>query len=127
MTNTTAEITEQEAQEQAAFDEQTEAYITTSDAIRDPDRDRYASSLDTNNRDAWELDTPTHFAWATPNWNDEVGSNTEMWERCGEVGDELRRRGAGQKPGRDTLTENQKLLDNSFSEKIKQHIVTPHQ
>ena len=124
MTDTTAEIREQEAREQEAFVQQTEACITTNDAIRDPGRDKYASSLDTNNRDAWEQDTHRHFAWATPNWNDKVG-NTEMWERCGEVGELLRRSGAGKpKPARDILTENEALLNNSLSERIKQHIVT---
>ena len=113
-----------EAREQAEFDEQTEAYIQASDDMQLETRESHASRLDTNNRHAWELHPDKRFDFAVVNWNDTLDADG-MWERCGQIAETLRRHGAGkQKPARDTLTDIHKLLDNSFSENIKHHIVT---
>ena len=114
-------IKDADAREQAAFDQQTEAYTQAESDTHF--RDKNASRLDTNNREPFTLHTTNRFDFAEPNWNDSL-TETDMWTRCGQIADTLLRLGAGTQLPRDIRNNNQVLLDFSFSERIKQHIVT---
>ena len=109
-----------EAREQADFDAENEAYQQTYMSV--DYREENASRMDTNYREPWTLHAHRRFDFAEPNWNDTL-DETEMWHRCDQIADTLRRR-ADTQPAQDTLADNQHLLDASFSENIKQHIVT---
>ena len=86
-------------------------------------REENASKMDTNNRDPWTLHAHRRFDFATPNWNDSL-SEAEMYDRCGQITDLLTRTRATQTPARDTIHTHSDLFCFSFSERIKQHIVT---
>ena len=108
-----------EAQEQAEFDTETASYRQ---AQHDTEaRDQHAWHLDTQHREAFTLHNK-RFDFIAPDWNDTL-TETKMWERCGQIADTLLKQDAGTQPTRDTIAHNQELLDFSFSERIKQHIV----
>ena len=116
-----AEIAEQDRKEQEAFDAETEAYITRQES-ETPYREQDALRLDTNFAEFPTLATDDSFDFAELNWND-YHDDTQMYHYCDRISDTLLRRGAEKIPPRDTLNSIEKLLNCSFSERIKQHIV----
>ena len=116
-----AEIAKQDAETQAAFDAENEAYIHQADTDGDA-RESRAAQLDTNNVEfAFQADD-TQFDFAGKDWNDTVDEVT-LYRHCDTICDRLRRQGATQNPARDTIHSIEKLLNASFSEQIKVHIV----
>ena len=114
----TEQMTEQESKNQA-FDQATRAYVST-DTQENVYREQNALSLDTeNNSDIFTPDS--RFDFATPNWNDRL-ADTDIFKACGEVSDTLKRMPDTLQP-RDVIHDIRDLLNASFSERIKAHIV----
>ena len=116
-----ATIEEEDRKEQEAFDEGTENYITSQER-ETPYREADAARLDTNFAEFPTLATDDSFDFAEPNWND-THDDMQLYHYCDQIRDTLRRRGAEKMPPRDTLNSIEKLLNCSFSEWIKVHIV----
>ena len=116
-----ATIEEEDRKEQEAFDEGTENYITSQER-ETPYREADAARLDTNFSEFPTLATDDSFDFAEPNWND-THDDMQLYHYCDQIRDTLRRRGAEKMPPRDTLNSIEKLLNCSFSEWIKVHIV----
>ena len=116
------EIAEQDRGEQEKFDVANNAYITRDESDR-PFREQNAARLDTTLAEFPSLMTDESFDFVTPSWNDEL-DEMQLYQRCDEITATLRRRGAETLPPRDTITSIDILLNNSFSERIKTHIVT---
>ena len=116
-----ATIEEEDRKEQEAFDEGTENYITRQER-ETPYREADAARLDTNFAEFPTLATDDSFDFAEPNWND-THDDMQLYHYCDQIRDTLRRRGAEKMPPRDTLNSIEKLLNCSFSERIKVHIV----
>ena len=116
-----ATIEEEDRKEQEAFDEGTENYITRQES-ETPYREADAARLDTNFAEFPTLATDDSFDFAEPNWND-THDDMQLYHYCDQIRDTLRRRGAEKMPPRDTLNSIEKLLNCSFSERIKVHIV----
>ena len=116
-----ATIEEEDRKEQEAFDEGTENYITRQER-EIPYREADAARLDTNFAEFPTLATDDSFDFAEPNWNDTL-DDMQLYHYCDQIRDTLRRRGAEKMPPRDTLNSIEKLLNCSFSEWIKVHIV----
>ena len=116
-----ATIEEEDRKEQEAFDEGTENYITRQER-ETPYREADAARLDTNFAEFPTLATDDSFDFAEPNWND-THDDMQLYHYCDQIRDTLRRRGAEKMPPRDTLNSIEKLLNCSFSEWIKVHIV----
>lgn len=114
-------MNEQDAEIQEAFDAETKAYLHINE--RDtPAREERAAQLDTNDVEfAFQADD-TQFAFAKKDWNDTADEVT-LSRHCNTIYDQLRRQGATQNPTRDTIHSIEKLLNASFSEQIKVHIV----
>lgn len=116
-----AEIAQQDAEIQEGFDAETEAYLHI-DERDTPAREEQAARLDTQNAEFPSLASDSQFEFAEPNWNDHL-DDTQMYHYCDRICDALRRQGVEQRPPRDTLHSREALLNCSFSERIKVHIV----
>ena len=114
-------IQEQESKQQA-FDETTQAYVSKY-AMENVSREENALRLDAaNNEDPLFTHQPdSRFAFAVLNWNDTC-TDTEQYKYCGEVSDTLRQM-PDTLPPSDILHDIRSLLNASFSEQIKMHIV----
>ena len=109
------QMTEQESQQQA-FDQATRAYVST-DAQENIYREQNALSLDTETN----FTPDSQFDFATPNWNDTL-TDAEMFRACGEVSETLKRM-PDTLSSKDVIHDIDPLLNASFSERIKLHIV----
>ena len=114
-------IAAEDADTQARFEADNEAYITRTDTDTSH-REFDAARLDTNNAEFRSLATDPRFEYAPPNWNDST-DDMEIYGKCDEIADTLRRLGAEKNRPRDTLMDIERLLNCSFSERIKVHIV----
>ena len=113
-------MTEQESQQQA-FDQATRAYIST-DTQENVYREQNAWSLDTENTSDGSTFTPdSRFAFATPNWNDAL-ADAGIFKACGKVSDTLKSM-PDTLPPHDVIHDISLLLNASFSQRIKVHIV----
>ena len=114
-------IQEQESKQQA-FDETTQAYVSKY-AMENVSREENALRLDAaNNEDPLFTHQPdSRFAFAVLNWNDTC-TDAEQYRYCGEVSDTLKQM-PDTRPPRDILHDIRALLNASFSERIKVHIV----
>jgi len=110
-------MTEQESKQQA-FDQATRAYVSTNTQENDS-REQNALRLDTNNNDSFTPDS--RFEFATPNWNDTL-TDVEMFRPCGEVSETLKSMPDTLHPS-EVIHDIRDLLNASFSEQIKVHIV----
>ena len=116
-----AEIAEEDRKTQDAFDEESNAYITRAEQ-ETPYREQDALSLDTNTAEFPTLATDDGFDFAEPDWNDQL-EDKQMSHYCDHISDTLHRRGVETQQPRDVLNDLQRLLNCSFSERIKMHIV----
>ena len=113
-------MTEQESQQQA-FDQATLAYVST-DAQENIYREQNALRLDTeNNTDSSTFTPDSRFDFATPNWNDTL-TDMEIFKACGEVSETLKSMLDTLQPY-DVIHDIRDLLNASFSQQIKVHIV----
>ena len=114
------ERAKQAAQEQADFDAARDATIThyvRGKAIQD----EIAARWDTHNADPFDLVMDKPFDFVTPNWND--AADQQVYPLCRRIIDEIRSIEAGKKLS-DTIPHDiETLLNCSFSERIKMHIV----
>lgn len=121
-TEAVAAIEEEDRKTQQAFDETTQAYISkyTMDNIY---REENALKLDTSNKvsDIFSFQPDPRWQWATPDWNDRL-TDTEIFKACGEVSETLKKM-IDTLPTRDVIHDIRNLLNASFSERIKVHIV----
>ena len=108
-------MTEQESKQQT-FDQATLAYVST-DTQENVYREQNALSLDTETN----FTPDSRFDFATPNWNDTL-TDAEIFKACGEVSDTLKRM-PDTLPPSDVIHDISPLLNASFSERIKAHIV----
>ncbi|MDE0686413.1 MAG: hypothetical protein OXI63_26100 [Candidatus Poribacteria bacterium] len=113
----TKQTTAQESKQQA-FDQATRAYLSTN-TQENVYREQNALRLDTNNNDSFTPDS--RFEFATPNWNDTL-TDVEMFRPCGEVSETLKRMPDTLHPS-EVIHDIRDLLNASFSERIKVHIV----
>ena len=112
--------TEQESLHQA-FDQATRAYVST-DAQENIYREQNALRLDTeNNTDRSTFTPDSRFHFATPNWNDTL-TYVEIFRACGEVSETLKSM-SDTLSSSDVIHDIRDLLNASFSERIKVHIV----
>ena len=109
---------EQQSKQQA-FDETTQAYVSKY-AMENSDREENALKLDVSNTVS-DILPNQRWEWATPNWNDTL-ADTEIYKACGEVSDTLKSM-LDTLPPRDVIHDISDLLNASFSERIKMHIV----
>ena len=108
-------MTEQKSKQQT-FDQATRAYVST-DTQDNVYREQNALRLD-----AETTFTPdARFDFATPNWNDTL-TDAEIFKACGEVSDTLKRM-IDTLQNSDVIHDIGPLLNASFSERIKVHIV----
>ena len=112
------EMMQEQESEQQAFDQSTRAYVST-DTQKNVSREQNALRLDTENSDIFTPDS--RFDFATPNWNDTL-TDAEIFRACGEVSDTLKRMPDALQ-SRDVIHDIRDLLNASFSERIKVHIV----
>ena len=113
-------MTEHESKQQA-FDQATLAYVST-DAQQNIYREQNALSLDTeNNTDSFTFTPDSRFDFATPNWNDKL-ADADIFKVCGEVSDTLKKMPDTLHP-HDVIHDIRLLLNASFSQRIKVHIV----
>ncbi len=119
----TDEIKQQEEeQEQAAFEKKNEAYYKHRDAITDSPA-KYASRLDSNSMGNQMLLCPTVvFGFAAKDWNDKL-DDEEMMTKCEEIQDYIQRTSGIDRYAKDTLKSLKTFLNNTFSERIKEHII----
>jgi len=106
---------EQESKQQA-FDQATRAYVST-DTQENAYREQNASRLDTDTT----FTPDSRFDFATPNWNDTL-TVAEIFRACGEVSETLKSMPDTLTPS-DVIHDIRDLLNASFSERIKVHIV----
>ena len=112
-----AEIVLEDKAHQAAFDRATEAYVP--EGAFD-DLERHAAQMDTNNATLPTFEIDTKFPFAVPNWNDNL-SLEDILGHC----DEIRKVIGGKNDlPRDILHQRHQLLNCSFSQNIKLHIVS---
>ena len=112
-----AEIVLEDEAHQAAFDSATEAYVSEQDFDA---LEKYAAQLDTNFAKLPAFEVDRKFSFAVPNWNDNL-SLLEMIRYC----DEIRKVIGGKNDlPRDILHQRHQLLNCSFSQNIKTHIVS---
>ena len=113
-------MTEQESQQQA-FDQATRAYVST-DAQENVYREQNALSLDTeNNTDSSTFTPDSRFEFATPNWHDTL-TDAAIFRACGQVSETLKKMLDTLHPS-DVIHNIRDLLNASFSQRIKTHIV----
>lgn len=108
-------MTAQESKQQA-FDHATRAYVPK-DTQDNDSREQNALRLDTDTT----FTPDSRFDFATPNWNDTL-TDAEIFRACGEVSDTLKRMPDTLSPS-DVIHDIRDLLNASFSEQIKVHIV----
>ena len=108
---------EQQSKQQA-FDETTQAYVSKY-AMDTSYREENALKLDASN--TADILPDQRWQWATPNWNDTL-ADTEIYKACGDVSDTLKSM-PDTLPPRDVIHDISDLLNASFSERIKMHIV----
>ena len=108
---------EQESKQQT-FDETTQAYVPKY-AMENSYREENALKLDVSN--TTDILPDSRWEWATPNWNDRL-ADTEIFRACGEVSDTLKSMLDTRQP-QDVIHDISNLLNASFSERIKVHIV----
>ena len=111
----TKQMTEQNSKQQA-FDQATRAYVST-DTQENDSREQNALRLDTDTT----FTPDSRFDFATLNWNDTL-TLAEMFRACGEVSDTLKSMPDTLSPS-DVIHDIRDLLNASFSERIKVHIV----
>lgn len=112
-----AEMVLEDEEHQAAFDRATEAYVP--EGAFD-DLERHAAQLDTNNATLLTFEIDTKLPFAVPNWNDNL-SLEDMLKYC----DQIRKVIGGKNDlPRDILHQRNLLLNCSFSQNIKTHIVS---
>lgn len=115
------ERAKQAAQEQADFDAARDATIThiaRDEAISD----QIAARWDTHNAEfPTDLAIGKPFDFVTPNWND--ADDQQVYPLCRRIIDEIRSIEAEKKLSDTTLRDFETLLNCSFSERIKMHIV----
>ena len=113
-------MTEQQTKRQA-FDATTQAYVSKY-AMENSDREENALRLDvSNNTNTVESQPDPRWEWATPNWNDTL-TDVEIFRACGQVSDTLKSMPDTLQP-HDVIHDISDLLNASFSERIKMHIV----
>ena len=106
---------------QQAFDETTQAYVSK-DAMDNSYREENALKLDvSNNTNIVEAQSNPRWEWATPDWNDTL-TDAEILKACGQVSDTLKSMPDTLQP-HDVIHDISDLLNASFSERIKRHIV----
>ena len=116
----TEQMTEQETKQQA-FDQATHAYVST-DTQENVYREQNALRLDTeNNTDTSTFTPDSRFDFATPNWNDTL-TDAKIFRACGEVSETLKRMPDTLQPS-EVIHDIRDLLNASFSQRIKIHIV----
>ena len=119
---TTTDKIKQQEEEQAAFEKKNESYYKHRDAITDSPA-KQASRLDSNNAGLHMLLCPTRvFGFAGKDWNDKL-DDEEMMTKCEEIQDYLQRPSPRDRYAKDTLKSLKTFLNNSFSERIKEHII----
>ena len=74
-----------------------------------------------NNADIFSSHPDRRWEWATPDWNDRL-ADTEIFKACGEASGTLKRMPDTLQP-RDVIHDIRDLLNASFSQRIKVHIV----
>ena len=104
--------------EQQTFDETTQAYVSK-DAMENSYREENARELDISN--TTDILPDQRWEWATPNWNDTL-TDAEILKACGQVSDTLKSMPDTLQP-HDVIHDISDLLNASFSERIKRHIV----
>ena len=113
-------MTERKTKQQA-FDQATRAYVST-DTQQNVYREQNALRLDTeNNTDTSTFTPDSRFDFATPNWNDTL-TDAGIFKACGEVSDTLKRM-PDTLQNSEVIHDIRDLLNASFSERIKIHIV----
>ena len=100
------------------FDETTQAYVSKY-AMDNIYREENALKLDVSN--TADILPDQRWEWATPNWNDRL-ADTEIFRACSEVSDTLKKMLDTLHP-RDVIHDIKDLLNASFSQRIKMHIV----
>ena len=111
----TEQMTAHESKQQA-FDQATRAYVST-DTQENVYREQNALRLDTDTN----FTPDSRFDFATPNWNDTL-TDAEIFRACGGVSDTLKSMIDPLSPS-DVIHDISPLLNASFSERIKLHIV----
>ena len=108
--------------QQQTFDETTQAYLSKN-AMENVYREENARNLDVSNKssDTFAFQPDPRWHWATPDWNDTL-ADTEIFKACGEVSETLKSMSDTLHP-RDVIHDITALLNASFSERIKVHIV----
>ena len=113
-------MTEQETKQQA-FDQATHAYVSTH-TQENVHREQNALRLDTENTtDTSTFTADSRFDFATPNWNDTF-TDAEVFRACGQVSETLKSMPDTLKPS-EVIHDIRDLLNASFSQRIKMHIV----
>ena len=111
-------MTQEQQTKQQAFDETTQAYVSKY-AMENSYREENALKLDVSN--TTDILPHPRWEWATPNWNDTL-TDAEIFRACGEVSDTLKNMLDTLQP-HDVIHDISDLLNVSFSERIKMHIV----
>ena len=115
------EMIQEQKNKPQTFDETTQAYVSKY-AMDNIYREENALKLDvSNNADIVSFQSDPRWEWATPDWNDRL-ADTEIFRACGEVSDTLKSMLDTLSP-RDVIHDIRDLLNVSFSERIKAHIV----
>ena len=112
------EMIQEQQSKQQTFDKTTQAYVSKY-AMENSDKEENALKLDVSNTP--DILSDPRWEWATPNWNDTL-SDTEIYKACGEVSDTLKSM-LDTLPPQDVIHDIRNLLNVSFSERIKVHIV----
>ena len=115
------EMMQEQESKQQAFDQATLAYVST-DAQENIYREQNALRLDTENNPDISTFTPdSRFDFATPNWHDTL-TDAEIFKACGHVSETLKSMSDTLQPS-DVIRDIRDLLNASFSQRIKMHIV----
>ena len=115
------EIMQEQETKQQTFDETTQAYVSKY-AMDNIYREENALQLDvSNNTDSFAFQPDPRWEWATPDWNDKL-TDVEIFRACGQVSETLKSMLETRQP-RDVIHDIRDLLNASFSERIKTHIV----
>ncbi len=115
------EMSIEQQTKQQAFDETTQAYVSKY-AMDNSYREENALKLDvSNNTNIVEVQPNPRWEWATPDWNDTL-TDAEILKACSQVSDTLKSMPDTLQP-HDVIHDISDLLNASFSERIKRHIV----
>lgn len=116
-------IKQQEEKEQATFEKKNESYYKHQKARTDSTA-QHASRLDSNHIGNQMLLSPkVVFGFACKDWNDKL-DDEEMMTKCEKIQDYLQRTSGRDLLAKDTLKSLKTFLNNTFSERIKEHIIT---